>query len=160
MNGRPALEPDEEARIRARMDRFAERLRPTARALVASAGFLSAPGPDGRRTLAVSRGWCVFFHDGCVLERAGAEEGDRFRYKPWRCALFPLRRDPATGRWFVRQRGERGETWDLFCLDPRESEKRAHQTLRAELSHVRRLSEERRLPTPSREGGREPSRPA
>jgi hypothetical protein len=146
MNGRPAVEQCEEDVIRANMDKFAEHLRPEARALIAKSGFLSDQKKEGRPMLKVSKGWCVFFRDGCVLHKVGAAEGDRFKYKPWRCALFPLARDKKSGAWYVRQRGQRGEAWDLFCLDPQESAKTADATMRSEVEHLQRLAEERRLP--------------
>ena len=155
MNGRPAVEESEEQRIRAILPTVAGRMRPDARAWVSSRGFLSeSVRTEGRPTLAVSRGWCVFFHDGCVLQKAGAEEGDPIRYKPWRCTLFPLARRRETGEWFVRQRGLHGERWDLFCLDPGESGKSAAATLTAEVDRLARLVAERRIPPapPGREG--------
>jgi hypothetical protein len=160
MNGRPAIEPDEEARIRSNADKFVDRLLPAARERIARHGFLTPARDGGRPTLSVSRGWCVFFHDGCVLQKVGAEEGDPLRYKPWRCALFPLRRDPKSGEWFVRQRGERGEKWDLFCLNPDESEKRAAETLQVERAHLQRRIDEGRLPAPLAAPPGERSRPA
>ena len=50
----------------------------------------------------------------------GAAEGDKFRYKPAPCSLFPLERDD-DGAWYVRQHGYKGEKWDLFCLAPGQS---------------------------------------
>ncbi len=149
MNGHPAIEPAEEELLRANVDKFVDRLRPPARAQIAAHGFLTKDPNGGRPTLAVSRGWCVFFHDGCVLQKVGAEEGDEYRYKPWRCALFPLKRHERSGDWFVRQRGIEGERWSsLFCLNPAESEKKAGETLRREVAHLERLVAEGRLPAP------------
>jgi hypothetical protein len=148
MNGRPAVEPCEQAAIAANLAKFLPRLRPSARRAVEKSGFLSDLQKEGLPTLKVNQGWCAFFHDGCVLHQVGAEEGDRFKYKPWRCAVFPLTRDRKSGEWYVRQRGERGEAWDLFCLNPSESPKTADTTLAAEVAHLQRLARERRLPPP------------
>ncbi len=87
------------------------------------------------------KGWCVFFHQGCVLHRAGAAEGDKFRYKPAACALFPLERDERD-RWYVRQRGFKGERWDLFCLDPKASPVRAADSLREEIGLAQRFTDQ------------------
>ena len=145
MNGHPPVEVDEEQRIRANMDKFAPHLRPDARAMIAQHGFLAPPAAGGRPTIAVSKGWCVFFQDGCVLQKVGEAEGERYRYKPWRCVLFPLKRKPEGG-WYVRQRGLNGERWDLFCLNPEETTKTADTTLREEVAHLRKLAAEGREP--------------
>jgi hypothetical protein len=138
-NGRPGVDPGEGARIEANLAKFVGELRPEARRLVEQRGFLTRRVKAGRRTLAVVKGWCVFFNEGCVLHKAGAREGDRWRYKPWRCVTFPLERAGAKGRWFVRQWKLRGEAWDLFCLNPKESPKRASQTLAGEVEFAKRL---------------------
>jgi hypothetical protein len=78
----------------------------------------------------------VFFNDGCVLHKVGAAEGDRWKYKPWHCVVFPLARR-AKGKWFVRQWRHRGEAWDLFCLNPNESPVRAGESLEAEVEYAR-----------------------
>ena len=159
MNGRPAVEAREEAAIRANLGRFLPHLRPAARRAIERSGFLSNLAKDekeGLPTLKVSQGWCAFWKDGCVLHQVGASEGDRFKYKPWRCALFPLKRDRKSGDWHVRQRGERGEAWDLFCLSPGESPKTADTTLEAEVAHLNELARARRIPhsprSPDRRG--------
>src|SRR5262249_11471486 len=85
--------------------------------------------------------WCVFFHQGCVLHRVGAEEGDKYRYKPAPCALFPLARDER-GRWYVRQWGYKGEEWDLFCLNPQASPQSAEESLADEVDLARGFTEE------------------
>jgi hypothetical protein len=146
MNGRPAVEPHEQERIAANLDKFLPHLQPAARALVERSGFRSVEEKEGLPTLKLSRGWCVFFHDGCVLHKVGAAEGDRFRYKPWRCVAFPLARDKRSGDWHVRQRGQRGEAWDLFCLNPAESRKTADTTLRTEVAFVAEAQAEGRIP--------------
>ena len=145
MNGRPAVEVDEEQRIRTNMDKFAPHLLPEARAQVARHGFLAPPTDGTRPTIAIAKGWCVFFHDGCVLQKVGESEGARYRYKPWRCVLFPLKRRP-DGDWYVRQRGLNGERWDLFCLNPEETTKTAETTLREEVAHLHKLAAEGREP--------------
>ena len=82
--------------------------------------------------LRVVNGWCVFFNQGCVLHKVGATEGDRYRYKPSLCSLFPLAKNEK-GEWFVRQWGVEGEAWDVFCLNPDASPKPAAESLRAEI---------------------------
>lgn len=84
---------------------------------------------------------CVFFNQGCVLQKIGATEGDKFRYKPAVCALFPLERD-AHDRWYVRQKGFKREQWDLFCLDPDASSVAAAASLQEEIALARRFTEE------------------
>lgn len=101
-------------------------------------GWLTARRKEGLPTLAVVDGWCVFFNDGCVLHRLGAEEADKWRYKPWRCILFPLGRD-TDGTWHVRQHGYRHEAWDVFCLNPKESPQPAADSLREEMAFLERL---------------------
>ena len=87
----------------------------------------------------VSDGWCVFFNEGCVLHRLGVAEGDPFRFKPAACSLFPLARDERD-RWYVRQKGYKGEVWDLRCLDPAASGAPAvQQSLAAEIGFAGRL---------------------
>lgn len=83
----------------------------------------------------VVRGWCVFFNRGCALHQLGATEGDAFRYKPAVCSMFPLAKDERD-RWYVRQKGYKGEIWDLFCLDPRASTVPAAESLREEIALV------------------------
>jgi hypothetical protein len=136
MNGRPAVEAREQATIARELPKFLPHLLPAARKLVEKSGFLSNEEKEGLPTLKVSKGWCVFFNEGCVLHQVGATEGDRFKYKPWRCVAFPLARDKKSGEWSVRQRGERGEAWDLFCLNPAESPKSAATTLQTEVAWV------------------------
>jgi hypothetical protein len=133
-NGRPGVYPEELERLEANLDKFLSHLRPEARALVEASGFLSRRTKGGLPMLRVVGGWCVFFHKGCVLHKVGAAEGDKYRYKPASCALFPLARTEQ-GDWYVRQRGVEGEDWDLFCLDP------AHSRVPAALS----LADEVRL---------------
>lgn len=146
MNGRPAVEAHEQQRIAANLPKFVPHLLPAARALIDRSGFLSNEEKEGLPTLKVSKGWCVFFRDGCVLHQVGATEGDRFKYKPWRCVAFPLGRDKKSGEWHVRQHGQRGEAWDLFCLNPKESTKSAATTLADEVDFVARAERDGRIP--------------
>jgi hypothetical protein len=137
-NGRPPVEPAEAAAIEADLARFLPHLRPKARAKVERDGFLTRRVKEGLPTIAVSEGWCVFEHGGCVLHKVGLEAGDAFRWKPWRCAVFPYERGH-DGSWFVRQWGLHGEAWDLFCLDPGATKKKAVDTSRAELAFLAEL---------------------
>jgi hypothetical protein len=136
--GRPAIEPGEQRRIARNLAKFLPLLRPAARKLVEAKGFVTKRVKAGRPMLAVSEGWCVFESGGCVLHKVGAQEGDRFKYKPWRCAIFPLDR-AKDGTWFVRQWKQRGEGWDLFCLNPKESKVKAAKSCAGEVEFARRL---------------------
>jgi hypothetical protein len=138
VNGRPPLEAGEAERIEQNLEKFLPHLRPEARERVAAKGHLTNRRKEGLPALAVSKGWCVFFNEGCVLHKVGAEEGDKWKYKPWRCIAFPLERS-GTGRWHVRQWKHRGEAWDLFCLNPHESKKAPRETLKEEVRFVRDL---------------------
>jgi hypothetical protein len=51
------------------------------------------------------------------LHQVGADEGDKFRYKPSACSLFPIQQDEKD-QWYIRQHGYKRERWDLFCLCP------------------------------------------
>jgi Protein of unknown function (DUF3109) len=141
-DGRPPVYPDEVDILSANLGRFLPRMRPAARRVAERDGFLV---PRRRRVgqpmLRVVDGWCIFFHDGCVLHRAGHEEGDTYRYKPAVCALFPIQRDPH-GSWFVRQKGFKGEDWDLPCLDPAGTTVPAAGSLLDELALAKRFDEE------------------
>ena len=138
INGRPPLEPGERQRIEQNLAKFLPHLRPEARQRILDKGFLTNRIKEGLRALAVVGDWCVFHNDGCVLHKVGAEEGDKHKYKPWRCIVFPLERSPA-GEWHVRQWGVRDEAWDVFCLNPAESNKTARETLREEVAFVHDL---------------------
>jgi len=142
-NGRPMLYPEEVERLDAHLDKLLPRLRPQARAVVEGHGYRSGRRRLGLPMLRVVDGWCVFFHGGCVLHQVGAEEGDKYRYKPAACALFPLARDEQD-RWYVRQKGYRGEKWSLFCLDPHINTAPAAESLRDEVRLARRYDEEDR----------------
>jgi hypothetical protein len=131
-NGRPPVYPEEEEIIAEHLERFLPLLRPEARALIEREGFLSNRRKDGQPMLRVIGGWCVFFNEGCVLHKVGAAEGDRLRYKPALCALFPLAVNEA-GEWYIRQWGFQDEEWDLFCLDPKATRKLAVASLDDEI---------------------------
>ena len=69
--------------------------------------------------------------------RSLAEDGDFARFKPSQCVTFPLDQLP-DGRWYVRQHGYEDEEWDLFCLDPKNSARRAVEALAAEIDYAAR----------------------
>lgn len=138
MNGRPPIESGERQRIDENLAKFLPHLRPEARERIAKKGYLTNRIKEGLRSLAVVKDWCVFHNDGCVLHKVGASEGDKWKYKPWRCVAFPLERS-ADGKWHVRQWRVKGEAWDVFCLNPEESPKAAADTLREEVQFVRDL---------------------
>jgi hypothetical protein len=140
-NGRPGIYPEEVELLDANLHRFLPRLRPQAQAVVDKQGYLSRRRRHGLPMLRVVDSWCVFFHEGCVLHKIGAEEGDKFRYKPAACALFPLAKDEKD-QWYVRQRGLNDEKWDLFCLDPQSSSVPAAQALRDEVQLALRYDAE------------------
>jgi hypothetical protein len=137
-NGRPPVEHAESARIAENLEKFLPHLRPKARRVVTERGFATKRTKDGLPMLAVSEGWCVFENGGCTLHKVGAEEGDRWRYKPWRCVAFPIER-PAKDDFYIRQWGVHGEAWDLFCLNPEESPRTAVDTLGPELAFAAEL---------------------
>jgi hypothetical protein len=140
-NGRPMVYPEEVELLDAHLARFLPHLRPAARDVVEERGYRSRRKRLGLPMLRVVDGWCVFFNQGCVLHKVGAAEGDSYRYKPAACALFPLARDEHD-RWYVRQRGYKGEKWNLFCLDPANTAVPASKSLRAELALARRYDAE------------------
>jgi hypothetical protein len=142
-NGRPPVYRDEIERIDANLAKFLPAMRPEARAGVEKRGYLSRRRKAGQATMRVSDGWCVFFNRGCVLHHVGAAEGDKLRYKPAVCALFPITKD-GHDRWKVRQKGYDGEIWDLPCLDPEASTLPATVSLRDEIKLARRLSRQER----------------
>jgi hypothetical protein len=139
--GKPPMYPEEVARIDAHLPRILPRLRDEARAVVGRKGYLTRRLRMGLPTLRNAGGWCVFFNEGCVLHKIGAEEGDAFRYKPSICALFPIQADEK-GNWYVRQKGYKRERWDLFCLDPQNSAMPAAESLREELALAQRFEDE------------------
>jgi hypothetical protein len=140
-NGRPPVYPDESERIGANLKKILPALRPEARRIIEKEGFLSRRHKAGQPMLRVLDRWCIFFNRGCVLHKIGAAEGDKFRYKPAVCALFPLTKDQ-DDRWYVRQKGFKGEIWDLFCLDPQSTTVRAVDSSREEIALAERFSRE------------------
>jgi hypothetical protein len=134
-NGRPPLYPNEVRHLDRCVDRVLPLLRPAARNVAGTHGFVSRRRKAGQPMARVVDGWCVFFNRGCVLHRLGAEEGEAFRYKPAVCAMFPLAKDERD-RWYVRQKGYKGEIWDLACLDPASSDVPAAASLREETALV------------------------
>jgi hypothetical protein len=139
-NGRPMVYPEESVPLDAKLPEIIPLLRPQARVLVEKHGYLSRRRKCGHPMARVSDGWCVFFNEGCVLHRIGAAEGDAFRFKPAACALFPLSKDEHD-RWYVRQKGYKGEIWDLHCLDPAVSGAPAVESLAAEIGFAKRLAD-------------------
>jgi hypothetical protein len=139
--GRPPVYPEEAARIDASLEKILPLLRGEARAVVRKKGYLSRRIHAGQPTVRNAGGWCVFFNEGCVLHKVGEAEGDKFRYKPSICSLFPIQADEH-GNWYIRQKGFKGEEWDLFCLDPAASPKRAAESLKEELALAQRFEDE------------------
>ncbi len=131
-NGRPLVYPEEIELLEANLDRILPEMRPEARSLVEKNGILSKRRKLGLPMVRVQAGWCVFFNQGCVLHKFGAAEGDKYRYKPIACSLFPLAKDEHD-RWYVRQWGYKDEKWNLFCLNPANSTPTADKTLRDEI---------------------------
>ncbi len=124
-DGRPPVYPEEAAPIEAAMPTILPRVRPEVRSVLERDGFLTRRRKAGQPTLRVARGWCIFFHRGCVLHDLGL--------KPALCALFPLSKD-LRGRWYVRQKGYQREQWNLPCLDPAPGTPLAAESLRAEIA--------------------------
>lgn len=142
--GRPPVYPEEVEAISANIARFLPHLRPEARAVVERRGFLVPRRRRlGQRMMRVVQGWCIFFNQGCVLHKVGAEEGDKFRYKPSLCSLFPIQQDKHD-RWYVRQKGYKREHWDLFCLDPHSTGVAAADSLRDEIALAKRFDDEQK----------------
>lgn len=141
--GRPLVYADEIARISENLPKFLPRMRPRAARIAARRGFLSGRRRLGQEVMRVTDHWCIFFNQGCVLHQVGAEEGDKFRYKPAVCSLFPIQQDDHD-QWYVRQKGYKRERWDLFCLDPNNSDKSAAESLREELELAARFEQQAR----------------
>lgn len=147
-NGRPGLYPDELERVSENLDKFLPHLRPEAREVVEETGYVSRRLRSGLPMLRVVGGWCVFFNQGCVLHKVGATEGDKYRYKPAACALFPLARTP-DGDWYVRQLGYRTEEWNLFCLEGSANTLPASESLAEEIALAERYTAEEMAASPS-----------
>lgn len=137
-NGRPPVSPEEAARLDANLHKFLPHVSEKARKTIEQDGYVSGRVKVGMPMLRVVDGWCVFFHQGCVLHKVGAAEGDKFAYKPAPCSLFPLEQD-ANDNWYVRQHGYKGEQWDLFCLAPGFSNVPAAKSLKEELAFAERV---------------------
>jgi Fe-S-cluster containining protein len=140
-NGRPPVYADEAERLDAHLEKFLPHLRPEARQLLEKQGYLSGRRKFGLPMLRVVGGWCIFFHQGCVLHKVGAAEGDKYRYKPSACALFPLAKN-THDEWYIRQQGYEGEEWDLFCLAPSASTPAAADSLQEEIALAERYTRE------------------
>jgi Fe-S-cluster containining protein len=151
-NGRPGVYPDEEERLEANLHKFLPELRPDARRVVEADGHMSRRRKGGLPMLRVVDGWCVFFHNGCVLHKVGAMEGDKYRYKPAACALFPLARNEKD-EWYIRQKGVEDEAWDLFCLNPNATTPRAADNLQEEMRLAERYMAEEALQSEERAAG-------
>jgi hypothetical protein len=132
-NGRPSVSETEVQVIEKHLKRVLPHLRPEAQKLVEKEGFTSNRKKLGQPMVRVSEGWCVFFNQGCVLHKIGAEDGDAYQYKPIQCALFPLE-VKSNGDWYIRQWDYQGEVWDLFCLNPKASKRLASESLKEELA--------------------------
>ncbi|HEY1186149.1 MAG TPA: DUF3109 family protein [Gemmata sp.] len=138
-NGRPSVSAAEQAVMRSVLARVLPLLRPEARKVIEADGFVSARTKVGQQMVRVVGGWCVFFNRGCTLHTVGTEDGESYRYKPTQCALFPLEKDESAGEWYVRQWGYGDEQWELFCLNPANSPRRAAESLAPELELAARL---------------------
>ena len=132
-NGRPSVTADEEKAIKASMPRVLPLLRPEAAKVVRKGGFLSKRTKLGKPMVRVVGGWCAFFNEGCVLHKVGMEDGDFAKIKPIQCVMFPLEPN-GDGTWYVRQWEHEGEQWDLFCLNPKNTRKKAVATLAPEIA--------------------------
>jgi hypothetical protein len=131
--GKPPVNADDIARIEEALPKVKPHLRDAARRKIETLGYLSNWRKAGMQTLRVAEGWCVFFNQGCLFHKIGMMEGDSFKYKPLLCAVFPLEQND-DDQWYVRQWGVEKESWDLFCLNPRATEKPAAESLEAELA--------------------------
>lgn len=139
-DGRPCTYDDERQRINDHLEKFLPEMRPEAAAVARRDGVATNRVKFGGKTLRVVGGWCIFFNKGCVLHTVGQREGDAFKYKPYVCAVFPIEpysEKPDT-HVKIRQWGFDGEKWDLFCLNPKATEKKATETLQSELALVAR----------------------
>ena len=139
--GRPLVYADEVERIRENLPKFLPLMRPQAARTAARRGFLSGRRRLGQELMRVVDGWCIFFNQGCVLHQAGDSEGDKFRYKPAVCSLFPIQQNEHD-QWYIRQHGFEQERWNLFCLDPANSSKLAAESLPEELALAKRFDDE------------------
>ena len=132
-NGRPSVTVEERRVIDSNMHKFVPHLRPRAKQLIEKEGYISNRTKLGEPMLRVIDEFCVFFNEGCVFHKVGAVEGKAYMYKPVQCALFPLEHDSKKDEWFVRQWGVKDEQWDLFCLNPKQTERKAVDALAEEI---------------------------
>ncbi|OWK39154.1 YkgJ family cysteine cluster protein [Fimbriiglobus ruber] len=137
-NGRPSLSEAEQKVVTKNLKKFVPHLRPEAAKLIEAEGFLSGRTKLDMPMLRVIGGWCVFFNEGCVFHKVGLAEGDFAKYKPSQCVIFPLEPN-GDGTYYVRQWGLNGEKWDLFCLNPAETDRKAVDTMGPELEYASRL---------------------
>lgn len=137
-SSRPTLEAAELARVLGNLHKFLPLLRQRARDVIGAAGITTRRRKHNCASVAVVDGRCLFYNEGCVLHKVGASEGDRWRYKPWRCITFLLT-TCGDGEWYVRQWGPHGERWDVGCLGPRRTRERAAPHLSAEIAFVEEL---------------------
>jgi hypothetical protein len=137
-NGRPSVRKSEQKAIKSQWKRILPLLTPAAAAVAKKEGFLSKRKKLGKPMVRVVDGWCLFFNEGCVLHKLGAEDGDFSMYKPIQCTMFPL--EPAgDGSWYVRQWETNGEAWDIFCLNPKNSKLKAKESLAPEIEVAAKL---------------------
>ena len=150
---RPLIYPQEIEKIDAKLHEVLPLLRPEARSFIQRHGYLTQRRRMGERTARHTNGWCVFFNEGCALHKLGAAEGDKFRYKPSVCSLFPIQQDE-DDHWYVRQKAYKRERWDLFCLDPASTTVSAVESLQEEIALAQRFDQEARGPLvpPSTDG--------
>lgn len=139
-NGRPGVYPEEQSRIEKNLKKFIPQLLPRAQKVIQKSGIVSNRTKGGLKMLRVVDGWCIFFNKGCVLHKVGSEEGDKYRYKPAPCALFPVNRDGDA--WYIRQWGYQREEWDLFCLKPTTRTPPAADHLQEEIALAARYMKE------------------
>jgi len=144
--GHPIVYAVEIERLDASLHRLLPALRPEAKKVIQTKGYLTEQRRLEQRMVRSAAGWCVFFnHGGCVLHRAGEAEGDHLKYKPAACSLFPLQQDESD-RWYVRQKGFNKEKWNLFCLDPTVSAVPAAESLKVEIALAKRFDHEAKKP--------------
>jgi hypothetical protein len=141
--GRPPVYADEIERIAENLPKFLPHMRAQAARMATRNGFLSGRKRYGEPLMRVTGGWCIFFNEGCVLHKVGVAEGDKFRYKPAICSLFPIQQDDHD-HWYIRQKGFKRERWELSCLDPSNTTKLAAESLQEELALAKRFDDEAR----------------
>ncbi|SRR5579871_3319047 len=141
-DGKPPLFLDEVKRIDANIERILPRMRPEAQRVTRKSGYLDGRSEPERPYVRTVERWCIFFNQGCVLHALGAEEGDKYRYKPRECSWFPLWHD-GKGNWYVRQHGYKGDTWELPCLNRAITKTPAAKTVQEEMEFVQQYLAEK-----------------